>query len=49
MKYYECSAKADIGLADCFEDIFETSYINKYIEANKPKKANSVNLDPKKH
>jgi len=30
IKYYECSAKANIGLEDAFVEIFETSYRNKY-------------------
>ena len=30
LNYFECSAKANIGLAECFLDIFENSYKNKY-------------------
>ncbi len=34
--YHETSAKANLGLKETFEDIFEQSYKNKFISATKP-------------
>ena len=39
INFHETSAKADIGLKETFEDVFEQSYTNKFINAADPQEA----------
>ena len=44
IKYFEVSAKMNIGLDECFGEVFETSYTNKYCAHLKRDRIESVKL-----
>ena len=39
LKYFECSAKSGLGIAECFEELIEDSYAAKY--SNPPTASNN--------
>ena len=49
IKYFEVSAKMNIGLDECFGDVFETSYVNKYCGHLKRERIESVKLSQPKN